>query len=566
MINKYRMVKQKRLKPCNENQIRNPKSLRCVNKNGKLGKLIIALLGLKSPNNINIASQDKTKLSISPSYISTSKIPINNFTSKKPSLIKIIPSKSKTKSSIQITPSESKSSIQITPSKTKSSIQITPSESKSSIQITPSISSKSLKKTEQLQNLIETLKKEVKTSPILSPIKNKTYKTFKPTLELIKEKISINSSEKKHLAAKIIQRNFKRFITPFINRVSSNIFDRIIYYKKLMSNLNITFSQNKYCIRLYKIDNDNNPIFKIYRTSIVLKNKIGTDTINGVVYLCSILDRHKRLFKFSAKIILNNDKSNQEILILSKLSNSILSNKCPHFPILYTNLKCDRFSDIDTNTYNYKMDDLSHYPRIIRLNPNGSFNTILSELANGNLKMYINDNTIIGNEYQVNALVQILLSIMFFYKEVKSFHNDASSANFLYHKIKPGGYFHYKILERDYYVENIGYLWVIWDFSETITFSDAKLKNVRVNNDFNNIINTFVSHTLNTKINSKTKFAISQLFSIIKYADLTYTQDGMIRLVHAIMNNFKSNGFIKTSISPNHIINRHPYIIKSIDL
>ncbi len=126
MINKYRMVKQKRLKPCNENQIRNPKSLRCVNKNGKLGKLIIALLGLKSPNNINISSQDKTKLSISPSYISTSKIPINNFTSKKPSLIKIIPSESK--SSIQITPSESKSSIQITPSKTKSSIQITPSK------------------------------------------------------------------------------------------------------------------------------------------------------------------------------------------------------------------------------------------------------------------------------------------------------------------------------------------------------------------------------------------------------------------------------------------------------
>ena len=43
-------------------------------------------------------------------------------------------------------------------------------------------------------------------------------------------------------------------------------------------------------------------------------------------------------------------------------------------------------------------------------------------------------------------------------------HNDCHAGNFLYHKIKPGGCFHYKINGVDFYIKNLGYLWVIWDF------------------------------------------------------------------------------------------------------
>jgi hypothetical protein len=41
---------------------------------------------------------------------------------------------------------------------------------------------------------------------------------------------------------------------------------------------------------------------------------------------------------------------------------------------------------------------------------------------------------------------------------------------FLYHKIKKGGYFHYNIYGKDYYLENLGYLWIIWDFELSISF------------------------------------------------------------------------------------------------
>jgi len=43
-------------------------------------------------------------------------------------------------------------------------------------------------------------------------------------------------------------------------------------------------------------------------------------------------------------------------------------------------------------------------------------------------------------------------------------HSDSHDGNFLYKKIHPGGYFHYKINEKNYYIPNLGYIWVIWDF------------------------------------------------------------------------------------------------------
>ena len=66
---------------------------------------------------------------------------------------------------------------------------------------------------------------------------------------------------------------------------------------------------------------------------------------------------------------------------------------------------------------------------------------------------------------------------MFFHKYINAFHNDAHAGNFLYHRIKPGGYFHYNIYGQDFYLENIGFLWVIWDFGLIQPFSNSNLIN-----------------------------------------------------------------------------------------
>ena len=483
------MIKSKKLKNCNENQIRNPKSLRCVNKNGRLGQLIITLLNLKD-------------------------FPINKINRFSPKEI-------------------NKFIISLTPSSNKSSNKKHKEELKTN------------EKIKQLQNLIEELKKQSKSQIKLSPLLKKQKEKFKPSLIKIDEKSISTSSSKK-------------------------IINRIYYYKKIISNLNISHTQNKFCIRLIKFDSENNiPIFKINGTSIILKNKIGIDNINSVLFLSSIKDKNDKLFKFSTKIVLNNDKSKQEITILSKISNSVLNNNCPHFPIIYKTLKCDRFSNFEKfndDKLPFNKDDLSYYPSIIRLNPNNSFITILSELANGNLITFIDDNTIIGNEYQINTLVQILFSLMFFYKEVKCFHNNSNLNNFLFHKINSGGYYHYKFFDNDYYLENIGYLWLISNFSETISFNYAKFNNIPTNNDFINIINSFISSDINNKINTTTKLAFNHLAITIKNANINYSRTSMIKLINSILTIFINNNFIKTSISPNLIINKQPFVIKLTDL
>jgi hypothetical protein len=109
-------------------------------------------------------------------------------------------------------------------------------------------------------------------------------------------------------------------------------------------------------------------------------------------------------------------------------------------------------------------------------NINGISNLIitLNELAdndcNNFIKVYYNNKKIIWN-----ALVQIILSIMFFHKYINAFHRDSHSGNFLYHITTPGGYYHYNIYGKDFYLENIGFLWVIWDFGLIRPFSNSTL-------------------------------------------------------------------------------------------
>jgi len=279
--------------------------------------------------------------------------------------------------------------------------------------------------------------------------------------------------------------NNKKLYYPFINRINANI-------KKI---LNIDERNENYCIRLYKYDNEGKPIYRI-GNKIILKKQIGIDSDNGIIYLSSIKDKYNKIFKYAIKCVVSNNENKKEIKLLKKVSKAVLNNKCPHFPILYANIKCKDFlnfsndndNDNDNNITRKEIEDIKNYPYIFQKNKKKSFYFLLNELANGDLKTflekYYNDFYLLSN-----AFVQIYLSLMFFYQETKYFHYDSHWGNFLYHKIKPGGYFHYNIFKNDYYIENYGFLWVIWDYGEAIEFKKERI--IYVDNDFKNIINAF---------------------------------------------------------------------------
>jgi hypothetical protein len=271
-----------------------------------------------------------------------------------------------------------------------------------------------------------------------------------------------------------IQKIFK----PFIKRISSDIADRIRYSLLLKKLLNIEKNKNK-CLKIYKII-DKKPIYRI-GNNIILKNKIGSKSAHAIVFISSFRIKPQKIFKYACKIVIINDKILLDLEIQKKLSKAI--TKCPHFPILYGSLICDYnnvISDsfIKSNSKDLSIkDDIKLYPEIIQKgkNENKPILITFNELADGDLEIFLNNPNITNKEI-LNTLGQMFMSIMFYHQETKMIHNDLHWNNLLYHKIPEGGYFYYKILDKDYYLKNLGYLWIIWDYETSITFEKNKNK------------------------------------------------------------------------------------------
>jgi len=269
---------------------------------------------------------------------------------------------------------------------------------------------------------------------------------------------------------------------PIENQIK--LYNRNQYFK--IYNKLITTIQKKYrnnCFRVYKL-NTNNTEFRI-GNRIILTKQIGTSSLSGIIYKgyyrnlrinIELLINHE----IAIKIIKKNQDSLREIKILQTLTSFVINDICPHFPITYGILTCNK----DENS-NYESENIINSLQEYRLNkkliPNKitKFKTqlaIINELANGDFKQFIinhNKNNNINDKLILNACAQIIISLMFFHHLTNAHHNDSHYGNFLYHKIEPGGYFHYKINDIDYYIENIGYLWVIWDFDNIVFFNNS---------------------------------------------------------------------------------------------
>ena len=271
----------------------------------------------------------------------------------------------------------------------------------------------------------------------------------------------------KKIAAKKIQ----KLVAPFINRVSLNIDDRAKTYQMYQKYF-AKFDTNQ-CL---KINNDNgNVTYSLADDNIKLVKKIGTTGLHAAIYLSKGANTGE-LFRFVSKIMPMQKENLLEITILKELTKLVIAKKNPHFPITYYTYTC-RKHDTD-----------SKLPAVVR---DRMYYVNLSELANGDVSMFIHENY--KNDKKImNAMVQIYISIYSF-NCFGYFHNDTHWGNFLYHKIKPGGYIRYIINGKELYIENLGYLWVIWDFSFStklpLTNSNMKLNTV----GYNRILRAFMN-------------------------------------------------------------------------
>ena len=406
----------------------------------------------------------------------------------------------------------------------------------------------------------------------INPITLRKIKNTGNTYKQLEKKCSLNQNN----AALKIQKIF----TPFIKRISSNIIDRINFFiiiRKYILSINKKNKNN--CMRLYNYDkNTNLPIYRL-GNKIILDKQIGSKSVYGIVYLAhyqsNINNQNNlnKLNKFAIKVI-NYSKNNEiEYKVLKEVTKQVILFKCPHFPITYGLIKCDNKkirSKYDISIVNeIALSDINkskNYPDLIRNNISLYYQ--INELASGDFNKY--RVYYCNNEKQLlNSIAQIYISIMFFHKHINAFHNDAHAGNFLYHKIKPGGYFHYNIYGQDFYLENIGYLWVIWDFGLIEPFSNSKLinknkfgqykKKLNISTDFIRPIAKFIENS--TNFNSLFIKSIYKIRLILDKYSKNINISSLINLNKELLNIMTNVIPTFTTIKPDNIINKKPYII-----
>jgi hypothetical protein len=275
----------------------------------------------------------------------------------------------------------------------------------------------------------------------------------------------------KKLKIKNIPKVIQRVTIPFIKQSSVHIKSRYDLYK--FFNKYLKKEPHRQCLTIL----DNNK-FSICDNKIILEKRIGSKSKYGAVYLSKTNDiKSVNSVKTAIKVMVINKENENELNILKKCTKFFVNKETSHFPIIYNSFYC--------NIKNNNM--------LIPENINDkNYFIYLNELAGGDLRMFtIENNNYKNDKLIINTMIQVFIAILTFHKKIKYCHNDCHDGNFLFHKIKPGGYIKYKIKNEYYYLENMGYLWVIWDFG----LADNSYINHFNYNDYSKIMYAFLNRS-----------------------------------------------------------------------
>jgi len=364
--------------------------------------------------------------------------------------------------------------------------------------------------------------------------------------------------EKEKAGEKILQ-----IFKPLAKRVSANIIDRINYYiivRKYIDYIKKNYKNN--CIHTYKSIN-NEKLLSVGK-NIILDKKLGTGGF-GVVYKAYFRPndiKYKKLgkmFKMVVKICEITDKNKKEIDIANKLTALVLKMVCPHFPISYGYLTCNKNNEpnyskissaVSSSISNSSSSNI--HPDFFSFKNKPKLYLIVNEYANNAFPFMIEYifrkyNLIIASSILNNMIIQIFISMIFFQHYTKLVHNDTHGFNFLVHYIKDGGYYHYNIYGKDYYLKNTGYLIVINDFGLVKSINQKPIKT-----DFVIFINFF------ERIIKKYKNFISM--DIIYFLrNISLNRSDLYNHLFYFMNKCFPQNLITSK--PSNIINKTPFII-----
>lgn len=186
---------------------------------------------------------------------------------------------------------------------------------------------------------------------------------------------------------------------------------------------------------------DNNVIIKISNLQKLFENKgINKDILNRNPYdiynIFNKLTSDENLDYLISCLI--------ETLTYTLINQLVLQGLCPHFSINYY--------------WEYKQNTLIYY----------------NEYANNSTLFEWLKFKRTNDEYY-NMLTQVNIAIITMQKYFNMIHGDLHTLNILVHKVKKGGYWKYVIDNQEYFVPNLGWVFLVSDFGFTVISNKVKV-------------------------------------------------------------------------------------------
>jgi hypothetical protein len=378
-------------------------------------------------------------------------------------------------------------------------------------------------------------------SSINNEINRPVSKQSKSAIDNVSKKPKLKKSSNLFITDKRVQK-IQKFFKKFAIKDKYTLDNRVKYYNYLINYIK-DIDKNE-CVKKYTEDNVTK--YTIADKLFLIK-KIGTESVNGVIYLTvvkNVLGGNLLASKITP-ILKDNYK---EINIMRNLTDNVISQKkSRHFLMMYKFFVCPK------NKLGIQVSDNK---RLIAIN----------ELAHGDLKMLMADRNVIANdELMYNIFIQTFLSITSFHNLAKYYHDDAHHGNFLYQKNKEEGYYHYVFKSTSYYLKACEYNIMIYDFGYATKFK--KKSNKKAILDYMRIINAFMNSDYgwgeytdlpSNKINGEMIYVREELVKEFYHGGKNNIIEDLI--FNKIILRF-GNLKIFTTNKPNNIINKTPYII-----
>ena len=347
----------------------------------------------------------------------------------------------------------------------------------------------------------------------------------------------------------------------------ANVIQRFLKNKLILTKNNLDTRVQRYHLikkRLADIKSDKCLAKKMFKNRegytidgiVNLENKIGSDSVNGSIYLTSmphLLGSYpiaSKLMKITAN---NNGETKMNTWITENL---IIPKKSKHFVIMYKATKCPPSDG--------KANKLLIGERLVNYN----------ELCDGDLSSLMNTNERNDEMLMINLAYQVLIAVATYQNRVGYSHMDCHHGNFLYQlntEASTTGYYHYIYNGLNFYIKSCKYNMCIFDFGLSVPMSKAD--NRYVLSDYYRILHAFVSDktggwiegVVNAKINANMFMIKSRVQRLITKLLNDADTDMFQAIIDFVFKDFKPENEIFTTKKPVNILNKTPYIINKVE-